>query len=89
MPEVGTLDLELDPEGLHTAFSQVRVFAGYAGWGPGQLEGEIGAGAWWVLDAAPADAFSDEPDELWKLVLRRQGGSLALVASYPADPMMN
>jgi putative transcriptional regulator len=89
MPEVGTLDLELDPDGLHTSFSQVRVFAGYAGWGAGQLEGEIAAGAWWVVDAAAEDAFSDQPDELWKRVLRRQSGSLALVASYPADPMFN
>jgi putative transcriptional regulator len=89
LPEVGTLDLDLDPEGLQASFSQVRVFAGYAGWGAGQLEAEIGAGAWWILDARPEDAFSDDPEVLWKRVLRRQGGSLALVAAFPDDPMLN
>jgi putative transcriptional regulator len=89
MPEVGTLDLGLDAEPLPTSLTQVRVFAGYAGWGAGQLESELEAGAWWVVDAAPDDVFSDEPEMLWKRVLRRQGCPLALVASYPADPMLN
>jgi putative transcriptional regulator len=89
LPDVGTIDLDLDPDELQASLSQVRVFAGYAGWTAGQLEAEIGAGAWWILDALPEDAFCDEPEELWKRVLRRQGGSLALVASYPDDPMFN
>lgn len=89
LPEVGTLDLDLDPDGLQASFSQVRVFAGYAGWSAGQLEAELGAGAWWILDAQADDPFCDEPDDLWKRVLRRQGGSLALVAAYPNDPMLN
>jgi putative transcriptional regulator len=89
LPDVGTLDLDLDPQGLHAAFSQVRVFAGYAGWNSGQLEAELGAGAWWTLDAQADDPFSDEPGDLWKRVLRRQGGSLSLVAAYPDDPMFN
>jgi putative transcriptional regulator len=89
MPEVGTLDLGLDTERLPTSLTQLRVFAGYAGWGAGQLEAELGTGAWWVVDAAPDDVFSDEPEMLWKRVLRRQGGQLALVAAYPADPMLN
>jgi putative transcriptional regulator len=89
LPEVGTLDLDLDPEGLQPAFSQVRIFAGYAGWIPGQLESEIRAGAWWILESVADDAFSDQPETLWQRVLRRQGGSLALVASYPDDPRNN
>jgi putative transcriptional regulator len=89
LPEVGTLDLDLDPEGLEASLSKVRVFAGYSGWTAGQLETEIGAGAWWILDASPDDPFCDEPDDLWKRVLRRQGGSLALVAAYPDNPMFN
>jgi putative transcriptional regulator len=89
LPDVGTLDLDLEPEGLHASFSQVRVFAGYAGWTAGQLEAEIKAGAWWILDASSDDPFCDEPEDLWKRVLRRQGGSLALVAAYPDDPRLN
>jgi putative transcriptional regulator len=91
IPDVGTLDLDLDSDlqPLRDAYRHVRVFAGYAGWAAGQLEGEIAAGAWWAVDALPDDPFSDDPETLWKRVLRRQGGSLALVASYPRDPMMN
>ena len=61
----------------------MRVFRGYAGWGPGQLEGEIEAGAWLVLDADPSDVFAAEPDDLWRSVLRRQGGRLAWLAERP------
>ncbi len=65
--------------------SAVRVFRGYAGWGPGQLEGEIVAGAWLVFDAEPDDVFAAEPDELWRTVLRRQGGRLGWLANAPDD----
>ncbi|HEY0398309.1 MAG TPA: YqgE/AlgH family protein, partial [Acidimicrobiia bacterium] len=65
------------------------VFAGYAGWGPGQLEGEIDAGAWFVVVAESGDALSGDPAQLWKRVLRRQGGRLALVAAYPNEPNLN
>ena len=87
--EIGTLDLDLDPDGLQSSLSEVRLFAGYAGWSPGQLEAEIDAGAWWVVDAQPEDAFCDDPDQLWKAILRRQGDPLALVASYPENPSWN
>ena len=57
-PAVGTVDLDASPDELRTAVSEVRVFAGYAGWSPGQLEAELEEGAWWLLDALPSDAFS-------------------------------
>ena len=69
--------------------SEVRLFAGYAGWSAGQLEAEVEEGAWWVLDALPADAFSTSPDGLWAAVLRRQGAPIAFAANYPADPTLN
>jgi putative transcriptional regulator len=87
--DIGRLDLDLDPDSLQSSLSQVRLFAGYAGWAPGQLEAEIAAGAWWVVDAEPDDAFCDDPEQLWKTVLRRERGPLALVASYPDDPAWN
>jgi putative transcriptional regulator len=86
---VGTVDLSGDPEKLRDALQSVRVFAGYAGWAPGQLEGEIEAGSWFVFDALPGDAFVNRPDDLWQMVLRRQGGLTAAVAIFPADPTMN
>jgi len=63
--------------------------AGYAGWGAGQLEAEISEGAWYVLPAEPGDAFCAEPEGLWPAVLRRQGGELAYMATYPDDPSLN
>jgi putative transcriptional regulator len=88
-PDVGTLDLDLDPDELVSRFTRVRVFAGYAGWGAGQLEGEIAAGAWWVVDAEPDDPFSQEPGELWSRVLRRQPNRLRVVSYFPDDPAWN
>ncbi len=88
-PDIGTLDLELDPDELAPPVRDIRVFAGYAGWSAGQLEGEVELEAWWVLDAVADDIFSDEPEGLWRRVLRRQRGPLTLVASYPDDPSMN
>ena len=69
--------------------SGLRIFAGYAGWGEGQLEEEIAEGAWYVVDGEARDAFTDEPELLWRTVLRRQGGDLAMVATFPEDPSLN
>jgi putative transcriptional regulator len=86
---IGTVDLSADPETLRAVLLGVRVFAGYAGWSPGQLEREIETGSWFVFDALPGDAFAGRPDDLWQMVLRRQGGLLAAVAHFPSDPSMN
>jgi len=63
----------------------VRVFAGYSGWGPGQLDDEVRQDGWFVVDALPDDLLTSDPDGLWRRVLRRQGGELAMVANYPRD----
>jgi putative transcriptional regulator len=89
MSRVGLVDLEAPPELLADGVTSFRVFAGYAGWGPGQLRAEIDEGAWYVLPGEPASAFVTEPERLWPAVLRRQGGGLALVATYPDDPALN
>ncbi len=86
---VGMLDLDSDPDEAIARLDEIRVFAGYAGWGPGQLEGEIAEGGWFVVDAEVADPLSPSPENLWAAVLRRQPGTLALFAAYPADPTMN
>ena len=89
MSRLGLVDLGAPPELLAGGISSMRVFAGYAGWGAGQLRDEIEEGAWFVLPGEPADAFVTEPEGLWSAVLRRQGGDLALVATFPDDPVMN
>jgi putative transcriptional regulator len=86
---IGLVDLEAPPELLAGGITSLRVFAGYAGWGPGQLQSEIEEGAWYVLSGEPTDAFLAEPEQLWPAVLRRQGGEFAIVATYPEDPMLN
>ena len=69
--------------------ASLRVFVGYAGWSPGQLELELSAGGWLVVDLAADDPFSADPSSLWQVVLRRQGGRLAMFASAPEDPSTN
>ncbi len=86
---VASADLTTDPALLAGRIEAVRNFRGYAGWGPGQLEGEIDAGAWLVLDAEPDDVFDHQPVELWRRVLRRQGGRLAWLAEAPDDLSVN
>jgi putative transcriptional regulator len=89
MSRIGLVDLEAPPELLAGGITSLRVFAGYAGWGPGQLQAEIEEGAWYVLAGEPTDAFLAEPERLWPAVLRRQGGEFAIVATYPDDPLLN
>ena len=66
-----------------------RVFAGYAGWGPGQLDEELRSGDWILEPAGPQDVFCDEPESLWSAVLARKGGRFALLATMPLDPTLN
>jgi len=86
---VGLVDLDAPPGLLAAAIVSLRVYAGYAGWGAGQLQAEIDEGAWYVVPAETSDPFSAEPGRLWPAVLRRQGGELAYVATYPDDPGLN
>ena len=85
---VGFLPSEVDPDELGE-LRQARVFAGYAGWGPGQLDDELDEGSWIVEPALPQDVFTDDPDELWSEVLRRKGGPFEVLALMPLDPSAN
>jgi putative transcriptional regulator len=86
---LGVIDLGKDPYEHGVAVEEVRVFTGYAGWGGGQLESELGEGAWFVVDAVAEDVLATNPESLWPAVLRRQGGALARLALYPPDPSVN
>ncbi|GGZ80587.1 UPF0301 protein [Streptomyces echinoruber] len=86
---IGLVDLEAPPELLAKALGSLRIFAGYAGWGPGQLEDELVDGAWYVVESEPGDVSSPAPERLWREVLRRQRNELAMVATYPDDPSLN
>jgi putative transcriptional regulator len=85
---VGFLPAEVDPDELGP-LRRARVFAGYAGWGPGQLDDELDEGSWIVEPALAEDVFTDEPDDLWSAVLRRKGGPFRVLAAMPPDPSLN
>jgi putative transcriptional regulator len=89
LARLGLLDLDTPPSVLAPAIASLRVYAGYAGWSPGQLKDEIEEGAWHVVTAEPGDVFAAAPDVLWRTVLRRQEGDLAFLATYPDDPGLN
>ncbi|MBC9718214.1 YqgE/AlgH family protein [Streptomyces sp. TRM66268-LWL] len=86
---IGVVDLEAPPELLAAALGSLRIFAGYSGWGPGQLEDELADGAWYVVESEPGDVSSPVPEKLWRAVLRRQRSELAMIATYPDDPSLN
>jgi putative transcriptional regulator len=86
---VGFLPADADDTLDPATVQRARVFAGYAGWGPGQLEGELDEEAWIVVAARPDDCFTDDPDRLWGDALRRHGGPLAVFAVQPDDPSLN
>lgn len=67
----------------------VRFFFGYAGWSPGQLSHEIEQGGWLLASGGEESVFSDDPDSLWKHVLRMMGGEYAVLANFPEDPRLN
>ncbi len=85
--EIGVVELAGDPALASASLSGLRIFAGYAGWGPEQLESEVEQGSWMVVEAQPSeDVFDADPASLWKRVLRRQG---RLYANFPTDPSRN
>jgi putative transcriptional regulator len=86
---IGFLPGDIDDEADLGELRKARVFAGYAGWGPGQLEEELAEQSWVVLPARASDVFTETPEELWAEVLRRHGGGLAVLALLPEDPQVN
>ncbi|MGI8576698.1 MAG: YqgE/AlgH family protein [Nocardioidaceae bacterium] len=87
--DFGLVDLDAAPQDVLPSLVGLRVFSGYSGWGDGQLEAEILAGSWYVVNAVPNDLLHPDPENLWRSILRRQAGELAYVANFPADPTMN
>ncbi len=87
--DLGIVDLDTPTDLMTPALTGLRIFAGYAGWGPGQLEDELTEGAWYVVDARAGDVFVPDASHLRRDVLRRQPGELAWVSTRPEDPHHN
>lgn len=86
---LGVLDLDTPSELVNGSVDRLRIFAGYAGWGADQLQAEIAEGSWYVVPGQAEDVFLPDTRDLWRQVLRRQPGDLALHATRPADPELN
>lgn len=86
---LGSIDLMLDPAEVADGVLALRVFRGYSGWGPDQLDNELIESAWMVFPAQLSDVFSADPDGLWREVVRRQGGKVAWLANAPDDLSAN
>lgn len=87
---VHLVDLDGDPGELEGRLTGLRVFAGYAGWSSGQLAAELAEGAWAVVPGTADDVLSGSSGpELWRRVLGRQTGRLAVLSTAPADPSVN
>jgi putative transcriptional regulator len=89
LDDLGTVDLARDPLDLAVPVESLRVFVGYAGWSPGQLEAEVDQHAWFVVRCERDDPFAAAPEHLWRDVLRRQRGRAAMFAHYPDDATGN
>ena len=87
--DVGFVAADAEFDSLDAAVGRARIFAGLAGWGPGQLESEIERDDWIIETALPDDVFHEDADGLWGAVLERKGGEFALVARMPDDPSLN
>ncbi len=77
------------PDGFAAGIRRARVFAGYAGWGAGQLEAELEEDDWILEPATPGDVFHPEPARLWSDVLKRKGRGFDLLRLMPPDPSLN
>ena len=68
---------------------KLKLFAGYAGWSPGQLEDEMKRKAWLTHPASLELVFETAPERLWQEILRRKGGLYRLLAQSPEDLSQN
>ena len=85
---LASVDLDAHPGGS-CGLDVVRIYVGYAGWGPGQLEAELAQQAWIAAPASGSDLWDDQPHQLWATVLRRQGSPVSWLSLYPRDPSGN
>lgn len=87
--DVGLVSAQIELDELPRAVRRGRVYAGFSGWGSGQLEAELDQEAWIVEAPIPTELFPEDPEQLWSAVLGRMGGEYALVARMPEDPSVN
>jgi putative transcriptional regulator len=86
---IGLLGAEAEAAEVVSSARRMRAYAGFAGWGPGQLDGEVERNDWMLAAARSPDVFCEPAQDLWGDVLRAKGGHFALMARMPEDPSVN
>ncbi|MSO60272.1 MAG: hypothetical protein EXQ63_08100 [Ilumatobacteraceae bacterium] len=84
---VSSIDLSEPVDYIHSGL--VRMFRGYSGWSPGQLDFELYRDGWFVVDSSAADVFDQDPETLWRRIIARQTDELQSLALYPDHPELN
>lgn len=84
-----SLDTLLEIGESFSTTRRVKLFAGYAGWSPGQLEDEMKREAWIAHPATVDLVFDPSPEQLWQGILRNKGWRYRLVAEMPEDLSLN
>jgi putative transcriptional regulator len=84
-----SLDDLVELGGGYSPTRRIKTFAGYAGWAPGQLEGEMKRNSWLTHPATLDLVFDPEPDALWRKILRTKGWKYRVLAEMPDDPTVN
>lgn len=69
--------------------SEVRFFLGYSGWTVNQLNEEIDANNWLVVDVKSKDVMNINLDQIWIKYMRKQGGKYKLMTTFPVNPQDN
>ena len=67
----------------------MKVFAGYAGWSPGQLDDEMKRDTWMIHPASLELVFHPEAEQLWQVIIRQKGWKYRLLSEAPEDPSWN
>jgi putative transcriptional regulator len=88
LDSIGFLPEETDADSIG-GLRRARVFAGYAGWGAGQLEAEMEGSSWHAAPARPADVFEPDPDRLWASAVGRLGPEHRFLLTMPVNPQLN
>jgi putative transcriptional regulator len=84
-----SIDALMDLSESYSGKQKLRLFAGYAGWSPGQLDNEMARQDWLVHPASLELVFHAEPDQLWRSIMRQKDAKCRLLADSPDDLSWN
>jgi len=84
-----SLESLVDIGGSYSTTQRVKVFAGYAGWSPGQLDDEMKRDTWLIHPASLELVFSNQPEKLWQSILENKGWRFRLITEAPEDLSWN